>query len=139
MAVKEHIELIELIVGRQSKSTILREWKTLGDLFLEAFDLRRIQSSPRASSRYNDGELDESEARISNAAIATILKLNDATFRPFLGRATRWAYASFTPDDQKGSCYRQITLYTFLHALFDSLKVSAHIDAIAEMAVMLRV
>ena len=138
LGVKEHMKLIRLIVERQSKSAILREWKTLGDLFLEAFDLRRIQSSHRVSSKYNDGELDESEAMISNAVIATTLKLNDAAFRPFLGRATGWAHASLTPDDQKGSCHRQRTLYTFLHALFDGLKVSAHTEVIAEMGVMLR-
>lgn len=133
LAVKEHMRLIQLIVERQSKSVILREWKHLGDLFLEAFDFRRIQSAPRVSSKYNDGELDESEAMISNAAIATTLKLNDAAFRPFLGRAMAWAHASLTPDDPKSSCCRQITLYTFLHALFTSLKVTAHIDVHASV------
>lgn len=139
LAVKEYVRLIQLIVERQSKSTILRQWNILGDLFLEAFDLRRIQSSPRISSNYDDGELEESEAMISKAAIATTLKLNDAAFRPFLGRATAWVHASLSPDDHKGIFHRQMTLYTFLHALFDGLGVSAYSDVIAKMAAMLRI
>jgi U3 small nucleolar RNA-associated protein 10 len=66
--------------------------------------------------------VDRVEVIYNEVAISVILKLNDATFRPFFIRLVEWATA--LPDkDVTGRTSRATVLYKFLTALFGKLKV----------------
>ncbi|KAG8528844.1 uncharacterized protein KY384_006533 [Bacidia gigantensis] len=120
-AVKEYMELLRLSMDRHPKSAILSQSQKLGDIFLKAFDLRRIQCSPRTEESYTDAEITDVENAFNESAIAMVYKLNDATFRPLFTKACEWAYEGL-PETGNGRIYRKSTWYTFLVHLFSTLK-----------------
>ena len=95
----------------------------LTDLLLEVFDLRRIQLSPRTEESYDDDEIEVVEKVANQVAIKIIYKLNDNTFRPIFSKILEWSVTLSSQKDKKRKLYRQITLFKFLHAFFDTLKV----------------
>ena len=103
---------------------IVRYSETLGGLFLEMFDLRRIQLSPPTEDSYNATEIDKVEAAVNEAAIAMIYKLNDATFKPLFMRISDWTNSTTSKKDGKSRLHRQTTWYAFLLQFFQTLKVS---------------
>ena len=122
IAVKEHMKVLSSSIEHQPKGLVLKQADILGRLFLKAFDLRRIQLSPRTGESYEDVEVDEAENAISDAAMVMVYKLNDATFRPFFTQAVEWA--SSTLSNEKGVMFRRTTWYAFLLKFFENLKVS---------------
>lgn len=119
-AVKEHLLILRHSIYQQPKSSISKSSSSLASLFLKAFDLRRIQFSPRTEDSYEDSEVEEVEEAVNETAIAMIYKLNDTTFRPLFIRIMEWSTA--LKDGKKG-VQRKITWWTFLGKLFGTLKV----------------
>ena len=122
IAVREHMGIINSLIKHQPKPLILSQAEILGDLFLKAFDLRRIQLSPRTEESYEEVEVNDAEDAINDTAIAMVYKLSDATFRPFFARADDWA--SSTLSNEKGVIFRRTAWYAFLLKFFENLKVS---------------
>ena len=122
-AVSEHLNILRMAIERQPKSMIAKQSQTLLSIFFKAFDLRRIQCSPRTEESYDDSEIDQVEHSVNEAAIKMIYKLNDTTFRPMFAKVLEWATNSTTKKDRQGKIHRQITWYTFLHNFFDTLQV----------------
>lgn len=120
---KEHLETLAIAIEQQPKSVVVKQSETLGLFFANAFDLRRIQLSPRTEDSYEEDEIKEVEEAVNSSAIAMIYKLSDATFRPLFSGLMDWATTSLTAKDKKGKIYRQTTWYTFLSKFFDTLKV----------------
>ena len=86
------------------------------------FDLRRIQCSPRTEDSYEDSELEEVEAIVSNTLIAMVYKLNDAVFRPIFIRFSDWANGSALSLDEGSKLHRRVTWWTFQLQFFGSMK-----------------
>ena len=67
--------------------------------------------------RYDNKDIEQLDSALVNSIIAMVLKLNDATFRPFFVQLV----------DQEGPLatqpQRAVTFYNFLAAFFDKLKV----------------
>ena len=124
IAIKEHLEILRLMIDPQVKSVIVKHSQVLGDFFLKAFDLRRAHSSSQLGCSYTEDEIAKIEGAINDSAIAMVYKLNDATFRPYFTRALDWATTLPDRKDSKGKTLRRTTLYTFLLKFFDTLKVS---------------
>ena len=122
-AVSEHLHILRQAIEMQPKSMIVKQSQNLLSIFLKAFDLRRIQCSPRKEDSYDDSEIDQVEHTINEVVIKMIYKLNDSTFRPLFANILEWANNSATKKDRQGKLYRQITWYTFLHHFFDTLQV----------------
>ena len=101
---------------------IVKQSETLGDFFLKAFDLRRIQLSPRTEDSYRDEEIELVEDAVNETAIAMVYKLNDAAFRPMFTRIMEWATTSAAQRNKKSNTLRRTTLYTFVLKLFATLK-----------------
>ena len=118
----EHLDILQLSIERQPRSMILRQAPVLHNLFLKAFDTRRIQFCPRTEDSYEDDEIEVAEHKINEVAIKMIYKLNDASFRPLFVKMQDWATASGTQKEKQGKIFRQTTWYTFLHTFFDTLK-----------------
>ncbi|KAL8715540.1 MAG: hypothetical protein Q9220_000876 [cf. Caloplaca sp. 1 TL-2023] len=117
-ALKEHLHILESLIGRWSKPAVGRHSETFARLFTKAFDLRRIQFSPRTEDSYNDDEVEMVEEVTNDVAIAMIYKLNDTLFRPIFAEFVDWAASSSVTS----RLYRQTTLYGFLLKFFESLK-----------------
>lgn len=122
-AVKEHLSVLSGAIEKQPKSVIVNNSSTLTGIFLRAFDLRRIQFSPRTEESYDNDEVEVAETAVNGVAIKMIYKMNDTTFRPLFTRLLQWASTSLPKSDKKGRRLRLTTLFTFLEAFFDTLKV----------------
>lgn len=121
-ALSEHINMVNAALDRQAKPAVVKNSQTLFNLFLKAFDLRRLREAENLGDRYDIAQLDEMEALLNNVAISMVMKLNDAAFRPFFLRFVDWAFKSLPKRDAKGKALRSITLFVFLRTFFDRLK-----------------
>jgi U3 small nucleolar RNA-associated protein 10 len=110
-------------VERESKSGITKQSHNLLVLFLKAFDLRRVQCSPRTEDSYDDEEIDQVERTLNEVAIQMVYKLNDATFRPTFIKLSDWVISAPNTKVKPWKLYRRITWYSFLHTFFDTLQV----------------
>ena len=117
------MNILSIAIERQSKSVVAKQSQNLLNIFLGAFDLRRIQCSPRTDKSYEDDEVDQIEQSVNDVAIKMIYKLNDASFRPMFVKMLDWATTAINGKERKGKIYRQITWYTFLRTFFETLQV----------------
>jgi U3 small nucleolar RNA-associated protein 10 len=69
----------------------------------------------------NEEELDRLQYIYIEVALAMVMKLNDATFRPFIVRLSEWA-TQLSKKDTEGRILRVISLFNFLALLFGKLK-----------------
>jgi len=122
-ATLEYVNLLRLAVENHSKSTINRDTRTLCDVFFDIFDLRRLRYEDHLSELYSDAQMDFLEESAIETFLALILKINDAVFRPVLMRLIEWSTAALPKQDGLGKTLRSTTLYNFLGALSDRLKV----------------
>ncbi|MCJ1475512.1 snoRNA-binding rRNA-processing protein utp10 [Lambiella insularis] len=136
-AVSEHLDMLRLTIEHHPKSMIAKQSNTLLPLFLEVFDLRRIQCTPRTDETYEDHEIDQVERSVNNVIIKMIYKLSDVAFRPLFSTMLDWATASGNKQEQQGKIYRQITWYSFLATFFDTLQsiVTSYASFVIEDAV----
>ena len=111
-------------IDRHSKAIVVRESEILGDLFINMFDLRRIQLAHPTEDSYTISEIADVEHTVDQCAIAMIYKLNDAAFRPLFLRMSDWAKSTKSKSEQRSTNLKQTAWYTFLLQFFDSLKVS---------------
>ncbi|KAL9043977.1 MAG: hypothetical protein Q9214_002853 [Letrouitia sp. 1 TL-2023] len=120
-AFQEHLQLLNDVLGRQSKSAITLQSKSIWDLLLKAFDLRYTLSISSDRMGYDDSEVEELEESARSTAISMIYKLNDTTFRPLFIQGLEWTQASDV-EDTGPNIYRQITWFYFLLEFFGNLK-----------------
>ncbi|KAL6703979.1 snoRNA-binding rRNA-processing protein utp10 [Coniothyrium glycines] len=114
-ASSEHLELLRLTIDSQSKAKTIKASSALFDLLLQAFCLRSEVAS-QSAAEFDDEEIAQLESTLVEAIIAVVLKINDATFRPFFAQLVE-RQASYASIPQ-----RAITFYTFLGAFFDKFK-----------------
>jgi U3 small nucleolar RNA-associated protein 10 len=89
---------------------------TLFSLLLQSFSLRTEIESQGADA-FDDEEVAELDNTLVEAVIAMVLKLNDATFRPFFAQLVE-QQGLLAAEPQ-----RAITFYNFLAAFFEKFKV----------------
>ncbi|KAF1922684.1 U3 small nucleolar RNA-associated protein 10 [Didymella exigua CBS 183.55] len=111
----EHLELLRSTVDVQTKAKLIKSSSTLFNLILSSFNLRTAVGSQK-EAEYDDEEVEQLENTLVESALAMVLKLNDATFRPFFAQLV----------EQEGPVgakpERAITFYRFLAAFFDKFK-----------------
>ncbi|KAF1829487.1 hypothetical protein BDW02DRAFT_147274 [Decorospora gaudefroyi] len=110
----EHLELLRSTINTQTKAKLVKASSPLFSLLLQMFHLREAIGSE--SKEVDDDEVEQLENTLIESVIAMVLKLSDATFRPFFVRLA----------DQEGPLpartSRAITFYKFLAAFFDKFK-----------------
>lgn len=115
----EHLELLRSTVDSQTKAKLIKSSSTLFKLILSSFNLRTAIGSQK-DAEYDDEEIEQLENTLVESVVAMVLKLNDATFRPFFVQLV----------DQEGPVSakpeRAITFYRFLASFFDKFKVCLH-------------
>jgi U3 small nucleolar RNA-associated protein 10 len=114
-AAAEHLELLGSTVDLQTKSKLIKASPTLFSLLLQVFKLRQTIDS-QEEQEFDDEEIEQLEGTLVDSALTMVLKLNDATFRPFFVQLVdQEGPMSATPD-------YAITFYKFLAAFFDKFK-----------------
>ncbi|KAF2999493.1 snoRNA-binding rRNA-processing protein utp10 [Curvularia kusanoi] len=111
----EHLELLRATIDVQTKAKLIKSSSTLFKLILSSFNLRTaIQAQKEAE--FEEEEVEQLENTLVESVVAMVLKLNDATFRPFFVQLV----------DQEGPISakpeRAITFYRFLASFFDKFK-----------------
>jgi len=117
-----HMETLLEAIKFHPKSIIAQNAQLLLGVLFEAFDLRR--KLPPSVGDGDDSDDDEESTPyelVTSATMETVLKLNDATFRPFFTKLITWA-GSLPKKEVEGTRYRYISVYSFALALFDQLK-----------------
>ncbi|KXT04550.1 hypothetical protein AC578_8723 [Pseudocercospora eumusae] len=109
-----HVGALRQAVQHHTKATISKNFQVVSELLLQAHDLRRILIQA-------DAEMDTTElSELVNATtMDTVLKLNDATFRPFFVSFNEWS------GGRKGglaAILRKTSFYSFALAFFEQLK-----------------
>ncbi|KAF2621432.1 U3 small nucleolar RNA-associated protein 10 [Macroventuria anomochaeta] len=111
----EHLELLRSTVHVQTKAKLIKSSSTLFNLILSTLNLRTAITSQR-DVEFDDEEVEQLENTLVESVVAMVLKLNDATFRPFFVQLV----------DQEGPIgakpERAITFYRFLASFFDKFK-----------------
>jgi U3 small nucleolar RNA-associated protein 10 len=111
----EHLELLRSTIDSQTKAKLIKASSTLFNLILSSFNLRSAISSQK-EAEFDEEEVEQLENTLVESVVAMVLKLNDATFRPFFVQLV----------DQEGPVSakpeRAITFYRFLASFFDKFK-----------------
>ena len=118
---RETLRMLHKIITNQSKSTLVKNSSKLFPVLTRSFDLRR-QLSTQSDTSY--AELADLEQQRDNLTLDAIMRLNDATFRPFFMRLVQWATDGLSKQDAQGRVLRLSSLYEFLAKFFETLKVS---------------
>ena len=124
-----HLNILHQAIQHHTKATVTKNARTLFDILLEAFDLRR---------KFQDADVSDDELvdLVDRVALDTVLKLNDATFRPFFMRLVEWATNALPRKDVEDRTLRLTSLYSFSLALSDQLKsiVTSYVSFLLESA-----
>ncbi|KAL1637818.1 snoRNA-binding rRNA-processing protein utp10 [Neofusicoccum ribis] len=144
-APKEHLSMLHTALETRAKSVVGKNAQTLFSFFLKAFDLRRTQieekqsSSDEADEDDEDdtlSEVEELEEQINSVALTMVMKLNDASFRPFFVRLVEWAATTLPKKEVRGRMLRATSLFVFLGTFFDKLRsiVTSYSSYVLELA-----
>ncbi|EFQ94300.1 hypothetical protein PTNB73_05278 [Pyrenophora teres f. teres] len=129
----EHFELLRSTIDAQTKAKLVKASSPLFSLLLQSFRLRETVQSENNEEKVDDEEVEQLENTLIESVIAMVLKLSDATFRPFFAQLV----------DQEGpvptDLQRSVTFYKFLAAFFDKFKslVTSYSSYIIEPAAKL--
>ncbi|KAK3703012.1 snoRNA-binding rRNA-processing protein utp10 [Vermiconidia calcicola] len=116
-----HLEMLETGIRYHTKAVVTRNAPTLFAILLKAFGLRLLYSRDEAP----DAETAERFASeneqlfefVNTIALDLVLKLNDATFRPFFMRLV-----DQVQNTSPGDTLRAISLFSFAATFFEQLK-----------------
>ena len=114
------VEMLQAGIKQNTKATVTKSASVLFPVMLKTFDLRRSLDE----STEEDEEDDKAPivyAQTCQTAMDMVLKLNDATFRPFFIKLIAWAADELPKSDAEGRTKRGIALYEFAYALFQQL------------------
>ncbi|KAL9090225.1 MAG: hypothetical protein Q9159_002125 [Coniocarpon cinnabarinum] len=120
-ALHESLDLLQSSIDLQPKSEISKHTRILLDSFLSFCDLRRRLTESDSVQAIDDTVVAALERKTINLLITLILKVNDATFRPFFVRLVEWT-GDLTQQYEQGKSLRRLTLFNFLHTLSERLK-----------------
>ncbi|KAJ5679855.1 U3 small nucleolar RNA-associated protein 10 [Penicillium macrosclerotiorum] len=121
-AVNEVLEVLNLAVEKNPKSSISKNVDLLAKILFHAFDLRREQLTLGDAADFEASDLEEAEASLNDVTIKMIYKLNDSTFRPLFIKLVEWATTGISKKDEQGQISRLTTFYKFLQVFFGTLQ-----------------
>ncbi|EME85551.1 uncharacterized protein MYCFIDRAFT_41337 [Pseudocercospora fijiensis CIRAD86] len=113
-AALRHVGALRQAVQHYTKATVSKNFQVLSELLLQAHDLRRILTE-------SDAENDTTSLSelVNSTTMDTVLKLNDATFRPFFVRFNEWSSAR---KGELATTLRKTSFFSFALAFFEQLK-----------------
>lgn len=114
------ISTIKSTIENQPKSVVARNARDLSSLFLKMLDLRRVTCALR--KQYTPAAIESSEDAINQTFIAFVLKVNDATFRPFFLQLLDWSSTALLRSDVEDRALRTTTLFNITRSLSERLR-----------------
>jgi U3 small nucleolar RNA-associated protein 10 len=127
-ACQEVLATLHTVIKTHPKSALIKNASVLFSLLNKSFDLRRLLSEQPESP--DNEQLAVMDAQRDSLSLDAIMRLNDATFRPFFTRLVSWAGEGLPKKDQAGRVLRLISVYGFMARFFETLKVSLFIRPI---------
>ncbi|KAK6088126.1 ssu processome component [Seiridium cupressi] len=122
-ATMEYLDILGLTIDKHAKSDIAKSVTPLSNIFLAAFDHRRVDHSKGEGGKKSARNLNRIEDTVNAVALRMIYKLNDAAFRPIFSSLMDWAVGATLPQsDVVGRNLRLLGVFSFLLTFFDSLK-----------------
>ncbi|TKX19604.1 BP28CT (NUC211) domain-containing protein [Elsinoe australis] len=123
---EELLNIIDKIVTTATKSAMSKHHNAILSILQRTFDLRNRVISPsddddNEEDEPEEAELDALDTQRDATMMKAIMKLNDATFRPFFVSVVEWATEA-SSDTTTTQTPRQLSLYTFLTTFFSTLK-----------------
>ncbi|GAB7353970.1 hypothetical protein MBLNU459_g4567t1 [Dothideomycetes sp. NU459] len=119
-ACSEMLRILQQVITTQPKAVLIKHASVLFSIVLKSFDLRRRLAQLPVS--LSDEEVNTIEAQRDSLTLDAVMRLNDATFRPFFTRLVEWATEGLPKKDESGRIHRLTSLYGFLAKFFESLK-----------------
>jgi U3 small nucleolar RNA-associated protein 10 len=111
----EHLDLLRSTVDTQTKAKLIKASSTLFSLLLQLFKLRDAVEA-QGKSGFDEDEMEEMDNKLVETVLDMVLKLNDATFRPFFVQLVEQEGPARTKPEHA------ITFYKFLAAFFEKFK-----------------
>ena len=141
-AVIEAMKLLNNVIERSSKSSVIDASDSIATFISRMADLRRIQLLVFTEDSYTEEEIDRIESQLNEVVMTFVYKINDNVLRPLMVQWTDWA--SKCPDlpvsDDttlaRSRLLRNITLSKMLSNFFTTLKsiVTSYAGLIIEPA-----
>ncbi|PNS15203.1 hypothetical protein CAC42_8204 [Sphaceloma murrayae] len=116
---EELLNIVDHSVTVATKSAMGKQHSSILSIIHQTFDLRARVAASADEDVVEPTELDELDIQRNSILMKVIMKLNDATFRPFFVSLVDWATSD---SDAALQSTRQHSLYTFLTTFFDTLK-----------------
>jgi U3 small nucleolar RNA-associated protein 10 len=111
----EHLDLLRSTVDTQTKAKLIKASSTLFSLLLQLFKLRDAVEAQEKPD-FDEDEMEEMDNKLVETVLDMVLKLNDATFRPFFVQLVEQEGPARTKPEHA------ITFYKFLAAFFEKFK-----------------
>jgi U3 small nucleolar RNA-associated protein 10 len=109
-------------VKHHSKSTVTENIEPVFTLLQSSFDIRSSHGTSESSTDDDEDELEQMDELVNATAMSVVLKLNDATFRPFYNSLTEWAMTPTLKKQRARTIARCTSVYSFTFTLFEQLK-----------------
>lgn len=119
-ACSEMLRILHQVITTQPKSVLIKNASVLFSIILKAFDLRRLFAQQPTPP--NEEEVVAIESQRDSLTLDAVMRLNDATFRPFFVRIVQWAIDGLPKKDNAGRIHRLTSLYGFFAKFFESLR-----------------
>jgi len=120
-SIVEYYKLAKSAVMTHTKSEVLKNSSTLFKFIKEALGLRAVKIAEGSGSVLTASDIEELELLIIDITLSVVMKMNDATFRPFFIQLVDWA--SFKQKKPSAAqVAKATTLFHLLQALLHRLR-----------------
>jgi U3 small nucleolar RNA-associated protein 10 len=113
------VGMLQRLVKHHSKSTVTENIEPVFTLLQSSFDIRSVHGT---SATEDEDALAEMDVLVNATAMSVVLKLNDATFRPFFNNLNEWAMTPTLRKQRARTVARCTSVYSFTFTLFEQLK-----------------
>jgi U3 small nucleolar RNA-associated protein 10 len=124
-----YYNLAKSAIESHAKSDAIKNATVLFRFLTDAFELRSLVETNGAELKVSAMEAGDLELAVIEILLSLVLKINDATFRPFFIRLVEWASLKVTKN-HKEHVARSISLFQFMKALIHRLKVLPYLHYI---------
>ncbi|KAF4550789.1 BP28CT (NUC211) domain-containing protein [Elsinoe fawcettii] len=116
---EELLNIIDKVVTVATKPAMAKHHTAVLSVLKQTFDVRSRIAPANEEVDLGEAEIGVLDSHRDSIMMKAIMKLNDATFRPFFASLVEWATEE---SEEEPSTQRQLSLYNFLGTFFDTLK-----------------
>jgi U3 small nucleolar RNA-associated protein 10 len=135
-SIVEYYKLAKGAVTAHTKSEVLKNSSTLFKFVKEALGLRALKIAEGNASILSTSDVEELELLVIDITLSMVMKMNDATFRPFFIQLVDWASFKQTKPSAT-QIAKATTLFHLMQALLHRLRglMTSYVSYLLEFAV----